>query len=224
MESGVNGFLPTLHSRSPLEEADGAEVIELKRRRLASDNDIDAARARHQGREANRRRSPGRYHDGTVEPHVLEDRWLGHPKHGHRGLSHRLEAHHGGKQALPSKDMIVEIGIRIPGERRVGHQLDSRIIDQRPFEEPEQREFARLDLKRRRDAKTPADHEWDHGQRGRNESSEQRDALVSRNRRDPLPRQGIDPAQPVPHADARPDRPLQGEAATGRMVLLELLG
>ena len=44
-----------------------------------------------------------------------------------------------------------------------------------------------------------------------------------RNRRDPLARQRLDPAQPITHAHARPDRPLQGQAAASGMLLLKLL-
>ncbi len=163
------GFASSVRSGlAASEPADGSKMIELERRPVATEDHIDAARGRHQRGDPDRRwtgrRSP-RWGDRTAAlrrrgTSVVRSTAIAAWAMASRPM-HRRE------KAFAPEDMVVEIGVRLGGERRLGHQLDPGVIDQGPLQEAEQREIIPLDRQGRGDAEASGDHEGDRWRRTR---------------------------------------------------------
>lgn len=115
------------------------------------------------------------------------------------------------------EDVVGEIGIAVRRDHRIGDQLDTRVVDPWPLEEPQQRQLGALDRQRRRVAKAAGRHHLP-AYRGIGEQLKQLlYAGIGRDGRDPLAGEGFERAEAFAHARAGPDRPIEDQAAAGRV-------
>src|SRR5262245_59529251 len=110
-------------------------MIELERRVLTAEYDVDTGRRAYQGCQPDRRVPAWRYDNRSIEPDVLEIGRGGNPQHSHRGLRHGLQAQDRWKESLSLEHVIVEIRVCLGPEFDVGYQLDAGVIDERSLEE-----------------------------------------------------------------------------------------
>ena len=174
-----------------------------------------------QRRHPDRRGAVGRDHDRPEELHVLEHR---RPvlRAGQRrpGLGHRLHAEHRGEQQVTVEQVIGEVGIaarptaqrrrpaRCRGSARCTCSIKRASGSSRGSSEIVGRPPARpmTTSRRRQSAGWPGS------------LFSMLDAVIDGDRADALPGQRLKHAQPLAHARACPDRPLERHAAAARVL------
>ena len=197
-------------------------MIGLERALVRAQDDVDRSVGPAQRGEADPAGAVDRNGHRTGELDLLEDPRLA-PEERRRGLSHRLEPDDGREQRDSVERVLGEV--RVDRRRELGfdHELDARVVEQRAFEESQQRKVAALELHRRRPAEAAG---RDHGGRespGAHELFQQRDAVVHADCVHARARECVDRPEPLAHPDARPDGPLDVDDAAAWRTRGELL-
>ena len=119
--------------------------------------------------------------------------------------------------------MVVEVRIRFRRQLPLGDQLRLWVVDRDGIDEAQLRQRRLIEHDRRWVAKSSGYDQPCREVLGVDQLQKLAHAVVDRDRRDPLPDQGIEAAETLSHAGARPHRPLDGPTAAVRISRLELL-
>ena len=202
----------------------GPEVVGPESGVTTADHGLHRAVAGGQHRDPDGVAAVRGHHDGPQQLDVLQDRRLGTPGERHRGLRHRLHPEDGRQQQVAVEQVVGQVQVVVGGQVGVDDQFDTWVVHLGPVDEAQQWQLPVLQPDRRQVVGAAHHHQRLRRVRAGEHLLERGDAVLDRDRRDPVPGQCLQHAEPLAHAGAGPDRPLQCQAPDVRVVLADLAG